>query len=230
MNAQLKTIRLRGVLGATFGRIHRLAVSSPAEAVRALCVTKPGFEKFLMEAKDNGLGFAVFIGKRNLREDQLLDLNGREEIRIAPMLLGAKRGGVLQIILGVVLIAVGIYMVGAFGWTGIGGKIGGYMIGMGISMIVGGVMQMLAPRPKGKSTGDKPENTPSYAFNGSVNTMAQGYPVPVAYGQGRWGSAVISAGIFAQDNLVAPTPGAIAGGGVGSGGGGGGAGWRSFAQ
>lgn len=223
MNQQLKTIRLYGVLGVKFGRVHRLAVSSAAEAVRALCAIMPGFEKYLMESKDNGLGYCVYLGKRNLREEQLRDLSGNEDIRIAPMMLGAKSGWG-RIILGVVLIVVGVAWQVYTG--GAPNAISNYLYGMGISMIVGGVMQLLAPRPKGQSTADKKEDTPSYAFNGSVNTQAQGYPVPLAYGKGLWGSAVISAGIFAQDQIVAPTTLAGGGGGAGSGGGGGGAATR----
>ncbi len=217
----LRTIKLYGKLGALFGREHRLAVNSPAEAVRALCAMKPGFEKFLMEAKDNGFGFVVLAGNRQLREEQLRDLTGNDPIRIAPMVLGGK-AGVVQVILGVVLIVVGA-LIQWFVFDGAPNPISNYLYGMGISMIVGGIIQMLSPHPKGKSSGDSADSTPSYAFNGSVNTMAQGYPVPIAYGEGFWGSAVISAGILAQDGMIVPTTTGIGGGGVGSGGGGGGA-------
>lgn len=198
----LRTIRLYGTLGAKFGRVHRLAVNTPGEAVRALCAMKPGFEKFLMEAKDNGFGFAVFSGKKNLSEDELRHPIGNEDFRIAPMVFGAKNG-IVQIIVGVVLIVIGAVI----DYYAPGNPVSTYLYSAGISMIVGGVIQMLSPHPRGKSTGDKPEDTPSYTFNGSVNTMAQGYPVPLAYGKGKWGSAVISAGIYAQDNLIAPNQG-----------------------
>ena len=36
-------------------------------------------------------------------------------------------------------------------------------------------------------------------FNGSVNTVGQGHPVPVGYGRLRVGSCVISAGIDTVD-------------------------------
>lgn len=68
MTDKLKTIRLHGPLGAAFGRVHRLAVSSPAEAVRAMCALYPGFKAFLMQAKDKGMTFAVFRGKENINE------------------------------------------------------------------------------------------------------------------------------------------------------------------
>lgn len=43
LNAEpVRTIRLYGVLGATFGREYRLSVASPKEAIRALSVIVPG--------------------------------------------------------------------------------------------------------------------------------------------------------------------------------------------
>jgi hypothetical protein len=59
--------------------------------------------------------------------------------------------------------------------------------------------------PKGRSANDKPENQPSYAFNGPLNTQAQGNPVPVLYGELIVGSAVLSAGITAKDQAIVPS-------------------------
>ncbi|WP_285311411.1 tail assembly protein [Stenotrophomonas maltophilia] len=194
MTERLRTIRLYGLLGARFGRKFRLAVNSPAEAVRALCAILPGFEQYLHRAKRNGMAFAVFIGRQNLSREQLKDPPGNEDIRIAPVLLGSKRGGVLNIILGVVLIVVGVYTRNV------------NLIVQGGAMVVGGVVQMLGPQPKGLGSQDSVENRPSYSMNGTVNTQAQGNPVPVAYGghdqKGMMvGSAVISGGIMAEDQL-----------------------------
>ncbi|MCF5944975.1 tail assembly protein, partial [Xanthomonas perforans] len=79
------------------------------------------------------------------------------------------------------------------------GVIGVPLTNAGIAMVIGGVVQMLSPTQKGLGTQDSPDNRPSYAFNGPVNTQAQGNPVPVAYGDTWTGSAVISGGIFAED-------------------------------
>lgn len=199
---ELRTIRLYGKLGAQFGRVHRLAVSTPAEAVRALMTIHPGFEKFLMNAKDHGFGFSVFVGKTNLTEVELRNSGAEGDIRIAPMFFGSK-SGLGQIILGAVLIVVGIYIQYENG--GKPNAASNYLYGAGINMIVGGVIQLLAPHPRGQGSKDKNEDVPSYAFNGTVNTMAQGNPVPLLYGKMKAGSAVISAGIFAEDNNVVPT-------------------------
>lgn len=201
MTDRLRTIRLYGKLGARFGRRFRLAVNSPAEAVHALCTMLPGFQQYLMGAKAKGMEFAVFNGRQNLSRDQLHDPPGQDDIRIAPVLVGSKRGGVLQTIVGVVLIVVGA-VASAWGY----GAIGQPMMKLGVSMAIGGITQMLSPQPKGLGAKDTPDNAPSYSMNGTVNTQAQGNPVPVAYGghdsKGMFiGSAVISGGILAEDQF-----------------------------
>ncbi|MCL6363745.1 tail assembly protein [Pectobacterium carotovorum subsp. carotovorum] len=189
----LKTIRLYGVLGATFGRVHKLAVESRQEAIKALCVVIPGFEKFLLTSKARGLTYAVFDGKRNLSKDEL-DFNVSKEIRIAPIIIGSKKAGVFQTILGAVMVVAG-GAISYFGGVGIGVPI----MQMGASMMLGGVVQMLSPVQGGVSMRESPDNKPSYAFGGPVNSIAQGNPVPILYGRRRIGGAIISAGIYAED-------------------------------
>jgi predicted phage tail protein len=188
----LRTIRLYGKLGVQFGRIHRLAVESTAEAVRALCVMLPGFQTELMTSNDRGIAYACFVGKTNISKDDL-QLAGGGDIRIAPVLAGAKSGGFLQVVLGVALIAASFYA------PGLSLKFASVLFGMGTSMALGGVVQILSPQQSQSSSADKVENGASYNFNGPVNTTAQGNPVPVLYGRMLVGSAVISAGILAQD-------------------------------
>lgn len=192
----LRTIRLYGKLGAQFGRVHRLAVESTAEAVRALCVLLPGFQTELMTSGARGIRYACFLGKTNISKDDLRLSGGSDDIRIAPMMAGAKSGGFLQILLGGALIAASFI-------PGVGPAFAATLLGMGTSMALGGVVQMLAPQQSGSSASDKAENGASYNFNGPVNTTAQGNPVPVLYGRMVVGSAVISAGILAQDQAYA---------------------------
>ncbi|SCZ14674.1 hypothetical protein SAMN03159391_05978, partial [Pseudomonas sp. NFACC37-1] len=42
----MTTIKLGGVLGKRFGRQYRLDLHGFRDAMNALCVMKPGFEKF----------------------------------------------------------------------------------------------------------------------------------------------------------------------------------------
>ncbi|MCH3763267.1 tail assembly protein, partial [Campylobacter coli] len=72
---------------------------------------------------------------------------------------------------------------------------------LGLSMMLGGVAQMLSPQQRLLSARDRPENGASYNFNGPVNTTAQGNPVPLLYGEMFVGSATISAGIYSEDQV-----------------------------
>lgn len=197
MSEKLREVRLYGRLGARFGRIHMLAVSSTAEAIRALCVLIPGFERALADSDAHGVRYACFLGKRNIGEDQLQHPVGADSIRIAPVMAGAKRAGLFQTVLGAVMIVVGAVLT----YTGVGAPLGTAMMKMGAVLALGGVIQMLSPQQRGLSAQDSPENGASYNFNGAVNTSAQGNPVPVLYGRMICGSAVISAGIFAEDQV-----------------------------
>ena len=148
----------------------------------------------MREAESKGLTFAVFRGRTNLSGEQL-DMRGREDIRIVPLVIGSKQSGLFQTVLGAALIAVGVFATSLTLGTST------FLISAGASMMLGGVMQMLSPQPKGLKGREAPENAPSYAFGGPVNTIAQGHPVGVLYGKRRIGGAVISAGIYAEDRL-----------------------------
>ncbi len=191
---EYRTVRLYGVLGTNFGRVHRLVIDTPREAIKALSVTIPGFEQFLQTAKSRGLTFAVFNGKRNIGLDEI-KFTGCEDIRIAPMIIGSKKAGVFQTILGAVIVAASaVYGIYTQDWAN-----AAYGFQVGGAMMLGGVVQMLSPMQNGLARREDPDNKPSYAFGGPVNTIAQGNPVPIGYGKRRIGGAIISAGIYAED-------------------------------
>lgn len=195
--ARLTTIRLYGVLGARFGRVHKLAVQTSAEAVKALCINLDGLESYLMNAKKNGMTFAVFRGKRNIGVKDFKELAGDSDIRIAPVMEGAKKAGIFQTILGAVMVVAGI-AISYFSYGALA-TFGASLAAGGVGMMAGGIYQMLSPQPKGLQGRDDPDNKPSYAFGGSVNTLAMGNPVAVLYGEREIGGAIISAGIVAED-------------------------------
>ncbi|ELY3554483.1 tail assembly protein [Cronobacter turicensis] len=194
MTQTLTKIELGGALARQFGKTHLRAVKSTAEAVRALCCTIPGFEKFLNTSKQRGLAYHVFRGKKNLGVDELGFPVTGDVIRIIPVVIGSKRAGIGQTILGAVLVVVGA-VITYFG----GGAVGVPMMKMGAAVMLGGVIQMLSPQVPGLASKQDADNRASYAFGGVTNTASQGYPVPLLYGKRRIGGAVISAGIYAED-------------------------------
>ncbi|AGP46218.1 hypothetical protein M621_23070 [Serratia plymuthica S13] len=181
--------------------VIKMCVNTPQEAVKALCAVLPGFESFMQTSKRRGLTFAIFNGKHNIKRDEL-NFNGTEEIKIVPVVIGSKKAGMFQTILGAVLVAVGAF--GAFTPWGqaLGGATwGSYAMQAGGAMMLGGVAQMLSPMQGGLGRREDPDNKPSYAFGGPVNTVAQGNPIPIGYGKRRVGGAIISAGIYAEDQM-----------------------------
>ena len=184
----LKTIKLYGILAKKFGKEFRLEVENTREAMRALCVQIPGFEHFMLHAHEHGLRFAVFQDKQNISESELDMHTDAKVIKIVPRVVGAGGdGGILNIILGVVLIVAGV-------WTG-----NPALIGAGIGMLVGGVAQMLMPKVDNTQDQNQDGNKANKGFGGAVTTVAQGNPVPVLYGHREVGGFIASAGQYPED-------------------------------
>ncbi|MEX3004239.1 tail assembly protein [Serratia fonticola] len=190
-DAPLRKIILGGILGKKFVREFNYRARDVPHAIRALKGQLPGFERFMNEAQIQGLTFAVFVGRKNVSEEEIDMTKGSDDIRIIPVIIGSKRGGIFQTILGAALIAIS--------FTPIGAPFAPYLQMAGTSMLLGGVVQMLSPQPGGLSVSQNAENKPSYAFGGPVNSTTQGNPVGVLYGSREIGGAVISAGIYAED-------------------------------
>lgn len=211
---QHTTILLSGSLARRFGRQHTrmLDTGSTKEAFSALKNTLQGFTDFINQQAKLGLRYAIFRNGENVGESEF-QLSGTRELRIVPVIEGSKRGGVLQTIVGAVLIVAGLIITG--GTFGAGAPFGSALIAAGIGMVAGGVVQMLSPQMKGLRSRESPENAPSYAFGGPVNTTAAGNIVGILYGKRRIGGAIISAGIYAEDLAIPSTtpPGGGGGGG-----------------
>lgn len=192
------TVYLSGPLIRRFFRKKDYLLDSQNtwEVFRALKATLEGFEQEIKRLEALGMRFAIFRNRKNVGEDDF-ERGGASEIRIVPVVGGSKRGGTLQTIVGAVMVVVGLVITG--GTFGAGAPFGSAMITMGASMMVGGVIQMLSPQAKGLSQSGAPENLPSYAFGSAKNTTASGNPVPICIGERRWGGAIISASIEAQD-------------------------------
>lgn len=189
----MQTILLYGYLGREFGRVHKYDVKSPAEAIRALCVTLKGFRQAI---RKDGAYRVLVAGKDALDKGRLTDpVSQKETIRIVPVIAGAGRGWG-QFILGVALIFASS---GTYGWGEALGATAASAVGaVGVSLAIGGISRMLMKTP-GKQSLEKADNRPSFGFDGAINTVAQGNPVPVLYGGPLMvGSQVVSAGLSVE--------------------------------
>ena len=192
----MKTIMLYGPIGARFGRVHRYSVSSPAEAIKALSATLEGFKQAFI---DGGHYRILVGGKESVNIDEsAYPTSGRETIRVIPVVAGAE--GLGKVVLGGALImasgGLAAGLGGAFGFsTATTAILASSISSIGVSLAIGGVSQMLFSPQLNDSSAERPENKPSFIFNGAVNTTRQGNPVPVCYGRIIVGSQIISAGL-----------------------------------
>lgn len=191
----LKTIKLYGILAKKFGKEFHLAVDNTREAMRALCVQVQGFEHFMLHAHEQGLEFAVFQDEQNISETEL-DMNtSAKVIRVVPKVKGAGGNGVLQTILGAVMVVVGVVLMYVPG----GQAFAPSLIGAGIGMMIGGVAMMLMPKVDNTQDENQDGNKANKGFGSAVTTVAQGNPVPVLYGQREVGGFIASAGQYPED-------------------------------
>jgi predicted phage tail protein len=183
-------IYLSGSLARKFFRFkdYQLDSGCANEGFKALKNTVDGFTAEVARLARLGMRFAIFRNRKNVGEDGF-GMGGAREIRIVPVITGAKRAGVLQTVLGIVLIVVGAYARSP------------NLIAAGVAMTAGGVIQMLSPQASGLRQSGSPDNLPSYAFGSAKNTTASGNPVPICIGHRRWGGAIISASIYAEDKV-----------------------------
>ena len=91
-------------------------------------------------------------------------------------------------------------------WLGTSVAVATIIVNIAVSIVLGAVMQMLAPKPPSGNNAEKPSEIPSFLFNGPENVQEQGYQVPVVYGTHMTGSVIVSAGITIKQETVLATP------------------------
>lgn len=193
-------IRLYGDL-KQYGDKFDMNIETAAEGLRGLCCQIKGLQQRIIDG-----WFRVRINGVDMTTDNLQfglhsRLSENAVIHIVPKVTGAKNGGVFQFIAGAVMVVVGVFT----SWGG-----GGALIAAGIGLMVGGVAQMLTKIPKSDKAKEGLANKNTY-FSNLDNTIAQGAPVPVIYGQSKIGSKVLSQGLEVLED-TASTPKKISGG------------------
>ncbi|OOF68278.1 tail assembly protein [Rodentibacter caecimuris] len=193
-------VRFYGAL-KQFGTEFNLEVNNTAEIIRALTSQIPNLRQFLQQ----GL-FKVRIGKdyldnRYLEKGMFYQLKEKMTVCFTPVLKGSKKAGLFQTIVGAVMVVVGVAAT-VFSWGSLA-PYSGQLIAGGIAMMAGGVAQMLTKMPSMSGIGNEQEKKNSTSFSNLSNMVAQGKPMPLAYGRIRTGSLIISQGIETMDVDVA---------------------------
>ena len=233
-----QTVRLLGDLGERYGVEHQYHnLRTPAEAIKLLCINKPELMKELAEAHEHGIGYRMIQAGTDLDYADLSLPIGSNDLILVPVVAGSG-GGVTKILAGVALVAFAIVTAGTgAGFLGLGAGLtgtvgatgslvaGGFVLGsaasvalgaIGVSLILGGVSEMLSPQPvipklRGRSRAeatstDGPQSVTrgtdgrqSYFYTGAANTVGVGATIPVAYGEVLIGSSLLSANVEIAD-------------------------------
>ena len=160
----------------------------------------PGFRQHLVDAAEAGVGYEIRRGKEFLEneEELLLTLND-EDIIITEVPAGAKSAAG-KILAAIAIVALVVISAGGFSAILAEGFAFSTMQTIGLTiaanLALGGISQLLAPGPET----DKKQNE-GYLFNGPVNTIQQGMPIPVCYGELRIGGAPIGVSFRPQGSV-----------------------------
>ena len=190
-----------------FGSEFNLDCKTPAEVVHALTSQIPKLRQFIQQ----GL-FTVRVGReyldnRYLEQGLSQKLKDDATVHFTPTLKGSKRGGLFGVIAGAAIVASALVLGPVLGVIG---TTSAMMIGgLGASMLLGGVAQMLTKMPTMRGVtptgavkpekGKQEEKQQSTSFSNLSNMVSQGKSMPLAYGLIRTGTLVISQGVETMD-------------------------------
>ena len=190
----LRDIFLHGAPGRRFGRRWRIDISSPVEAIRALCALRPELREIFRAGR-----WRIIVGPPHIRHgiaaEHLMMNMGSQPLHIVPAQQPSGGDDTLanvgKIVVGVVLMASVIFL-GP-------GLLGATLFSLGLSMTMAGVSGLLTPKPRMEvdqaTQSARAEDRPSFLFNGVTNNTQQGGPVPVVMGLHLVGSIVIGGSI-----------------------------------
>jgi predicted phage tail protein len=211
----MRKIILDGQLGDMFGREWSLHVATPSQALALIRANRPGLTKYFAECGADGIGFCCTIDGQAVTANRLLQPFGTNEIlKISPAYMGAAGDGksIGQIILGVVLIAVSAFTLGATGVAGLGllgtgigaGGTAGFIGALGVSLAFSGAANLLAGQPDFSNPEENDLNKASYLFDGPNNRVRQGNARPLLYGVMLVGGQPISSGVNNEEWVLPP--------------------------
>ncbi len=171
-----RNIHLQGRMGKLFGEVWRLNAATIKEAMNGIDVQREGkLKQYLIECTEKGIEFSVQRGKDYLDYDNLHMNLGEDDIIITPLPQGAgKTSSRIKAIVGIALMIVG-FMVPADANTKTKLIHAGFML-LGSILAVQGITEIMTPASPSKSKD-------GYLFNGPENTVKQGIPIPLCYGE-----------------------------------------------
>jgi predicted phage tail protein len=227
-----QVVRLMGDLGERYGFEHTyFNLRTPGEAIKLLCVNYPKLQEELVHAHEHGIGYQLVQADFALDYPDLQLPMGSNDLVLTPVVAGSG-GSTGKILAGVAIIALS-FGIGAIASAGVAlgglagiGTVGTAFVGVGASLVLGGITQMLSPQPRLPVNGSQfqgvgggggsrfagttrtdgfqsdirgSDGAQSYAYTGAANSVGVGATIPVVYGKALVGSHLLSANIEVTD-------------------------------
>lgn len=211
-----RKVTLAGELKEKFGEVFYVNADSHQDILKCISANRPDFKKYLISSIDNDVGFTIDMAGKSVAEEDLLTPLVEGDVTITAIPAGSKSGlgKVLAAIAlaylvvmsaGAYAIAQGTAAAGASTFSaGMAAQFSGMqLMGMSIAanLAITGMMQVLAPDPSVDA--DTPVN---YMYQGSAQTIIEGDPVPILYGElrvpGRPVALDIINGVYRNNNVI----------------------------
>ena len=184
----LRNVYLDGEIGEKYGKELQISASSLSDVFRCLEANFSDFRQYLLDCHEKNIGFICEVQGRPLKSEKELLLQFQEgDMYISPQPAGSKSGA--GKILAAIAIAALVFTPGgqallgkfAFAVTTPQGALtlkGAVALTTVSTLAMTGIQQMMMPDPSVDSQQDE-----SYLFQGSGQTLVEGDPVPVLYGE-----------------------------------------------
>jgi len=170
---------------------YKVDVNTPAEAIRA--VTNQFRDKLI---RKDGQRFVCSV-KECPRDVDLNSSVRGDEINIYPAFCasggGGKKGGMVTMVIGAVLVAAGVAMM----LSGVGTAFAPSVIMAGAGMFFSGLSNYLFPMPDTSNDSSSPDS--SRVFGNSGNTTKIGTRIPIGYGKYKICGQYLSINTLATD-------------------------------
>ena len=176
----MRKVILDGELARRFQPEIMMEADTFADVFRCLECNDPTFKRYLLECDEKEIGFFCKVGDNEITTEEELLLNfNKGDMYISPQPMGARKSAVGKIV-AAVIIAYITYQLGPEAGTALTkmqalGQTFGYTLAANLA--IQGIQQLLAPDPS------VDEQDESYLFQGSGQTIIEGDPVPVLYGE-----------------------------------------------
>ena len=192
-----RRVYLDGDIAQKFGSEFTIYAESVADVWRCLNCNFPELREYLIECHEKDVGFLCKVADSEIQEEKDLLLKmGPGDIFISPQPAGSK-SGFGKILAAIAIVAImltpglreyfittSLTAVGPAGVTFSYGLTTAGLIaaGVAVNLALTGIQQLMSPDPS-IDTPNTSAGENSYLFQGSEQSVLEGDPVPVAYGE-----------------------------------------------